>query len=166
MAKKKAAAGIRRLSPEDDLYSIFAAADENEAGESPERFAELLEESFSCNGNQDLLREKKENLDGPARASIRDELKSYPPPEDELDLHGFSAEQAASRAESFLLSARQRSLKTVRIIVGKGHHSGGRAVLREVIEGLAVTLKRRGRVLTFAWEKKEKLRSGSIIIYL
>ncbi|OQX20720.1 MAG: hypothetical protein BWK80_35435, partial [Desulfobacteraceae bacterium IS3] len=58
------------------------------------------------------------------------------------------------------------ALRTVRIIVGKGLHSEGKAVLRDVVEEKLVSLKREGMILSFKWEKTNKLKSGAIIVYL
>ena len=50
--------------------------------------------------------------------------------------------------------------------MGKGLHSQGGAVLPDVIEDLAVALKRQKVVLTYRWEKRIKRKSGSLIVYL
>ena len=93
-------------------------------------------------------------------------VKRYPPPEMDLDLHGFTALGARLRARSFLTGCRQQGYFTVRIIVGKGRHSDTGPVLPDTIEDLLVQLKSQEIVLGFEWERKKKSRSGAVIVYL
>jgi DNA-nicking Smr family endonuclease len=93
-------------------------------------------------------------------------IKRYPPPEIDLDLHGFTALGAQMKARSFLVTCRQQGYFTVRIIVGRGLHSDPGPVLPDAIEDLLVELKTQDTVLGFAWERKKKSRSGSVIVYL
>lgn len=54
--------------------------------------------------------------------------------EESLDLHGMHLAAAEQSVKRFVRDARKRHCQTVRIIVGKGHHSpGGRGVLRSEI---------------------------------
>ena len=94
-------------------------------------------------------------------------VRKYPPPQETLDLHGCTALEAEEMSRRFIKEANQRSLKTVRIITGKGLHSpGGKAVLPDAIEQLVVILKKEGVVASFAWEKKVKSKSGALLVYL
>jgi len=93
-------------------------------------------------------------------------IKRYPPPEKDLDLHGFTALGAELKAGSFLISCQQQGYFTVRIIVGRGLHSELGPVLPDMVEDLLATLKARNIVLGFAWERKKKSRSGAVIVYL
>jgi DNA-nicking Smr family endonuclease len=107
----------------------------------------------------------------PARSSpdpmpYHKRIKRYPPPENDLDLHGFTALGAELKARSFLISCQQQGYFTVRIIVGKGLHSELGPVLPDMIEDLLAKLKVRDIVLGFAWERKKKSRSGAVIVYL
>jgi hypothetical protein len=52
------------------------------------------------------------------------------------------------------------------IIVGKGLHSQGKAILPDVVEKKITRLKRKKWLLGFEWEKKDKRKSGSLIVYL
>ena len=70
------------------------------------------------------------------------------------------------RVEAYIETAALQGLDAVRIIVGKGLHSQGSAVLPDEVERKIVELKRRGRVSTFAWEKKRKRASGALLVYL
>jgi DNA-nicking Smr family endonuclease len=93
-------------------------------------------------------------------------IKRYPPPEMDLDLHGFTALGAQMKARSFLTACKYQGHFTVRIIVGRGLHSDPGPVLPDVIEDLLVDLKARDIVLGFSWERKKKSRSGAVIVYL
>ena len=54
--------------------------------------------------------------------------------DDSLDLHGQRRSDAVREVQQFIKKARERRLRIVRIVVGKGHHSrGGRGVLRSEI---------------------------------
>lgn len=91
-------------------------------------------------------------------------LKEYPTiPQDELDLHGKTSIEAERELRSFIQSAKRRSLRTVRIITGKGIHSKeGEAILREVAEDKAIEFKRESLVFSHKWEKG----GGSLLVYL
>ncbi len=109
--------------------------------------------------------------DRPARPSpdplpYHKRIKRYPPPEKDLDLHGFTALGAELKAGSFLISCQQQGYFTVRIVVGRGLHSELGPVLPDMIEDLLAKLKAREIVLGFAWERKKKSRSGAVIVYL
>lgn len=52
------------------------------------------------------------------------------PTQDELDLHGMTLEVALVQVKTFLESRRRRGLKKVRIIHGRGLHSGSEGVLK------------------------------------
>ena len=52
-------------------------------------------------------------------------------PQERLDLHGFTVDEARRRADEFLRAAQAMGLSKVLIIHGKGNHSeGGRGVLK------------------------------------
>jgi DNA-nicking Smr family endonuclease len=57
--------------------------------------------------------------------------------QDEIDLHGFTREEARESLLFFLQSARDRKFKLVRVITGKGLHSeNGQSVLSGYIKNL------------------------------
>ncbi len=54
--------------------------------------------------------------------------------QDTLDLHSFTLEEAMVRTRNFLAASKQKGLRKVLIITGKGIHSaGGESVLRPTI---------------------------------
>ncbi len=84
----------------------------------------------------------------------------------QIDLHGCNREEAERKADSFIYNASYKGLKTVRIVVGKGIHSAGKAVLPDIIETKMIALKKEQVVLSYCWEKRKKRKSGAIIVYL
>jgi DNA-nicking Smr family endonuclease len=146
--------------PDDiDLTKTFKADSEN-------KFETLLHKNLSGRSGDMLLRAKKEKTGPPSPVTIEQRIKRYPAPQEDLDLHGFTAIEADRKTDFFIRSARKRELFTVRIIVGKGLHSQGRAVLPDVVEDRLAALKNEKEVLTIRWEKRQKSKSGSVIVYL
>ncbi|MFO7850305.1 MAG: Smr/MutS family protein [Spirochaetia bacterium] len=54
-------------------------------------------------------------------------------PQDTLDLHGMKGDEAEDKLRRFLDSARRRALRKVLIIHGKGNHSTGVPVLKNIV---------------------------------
>ena len=153
--------GVNKLSTNDYLF------DEIEKETEPEKsFEELLEESLTCESSQTLIKEKITASSDKTKLSKNTKLSNYPEPQDEIDLHGFKGDEAELKADFFIRDSKARGLVTIRIIVGKGTHSEGRAVLPDIVEGKIIDLKREGQIYTFKWEKGRKLKSGAVIIYL
>ena len=153
--------GIKKLSLEDDLFN--AIEEENEPDES---FYELLEKSLSDKSSQNIIKDKIAASSKKIELSKSTKLSKYPEPQDEIDLHGLKGDESELKADFFIRDSKARGLVTIRIIVGKGTHSEGRAVLPDIVEGKIIDLKREGQIYTFKWEKGRKLKSGAVIIYL
>ncbi len=161
--KKRKNSRIRILDTGDDLEALFTG---KQSADTPHELSEILETSLTHDRFQHFLSEKYNSGNSPEKISIHHIIKKYPRPERELDLHRLSASDAEHKARCFIQDAVAAGLKTLRIIVGKGIHSAGMPVLPDCIEALLSELKKSGCVLTFSWEKREKKRSGSIIVYL
>ena len=129
-----------------------------EEGGEEEDFKTLLDQSFS--------RPRKKLKAQAKPLPLAKRLKRYPPPEADLDLHGFSALGAELKARSFIASCHQQGYFTLRIIVGKGLHSQEGPVLPDVMEDLLKNMKRENLVLSYEWDRKRKAKSGSLIVYL
>ena len=129
-----------------------------EPDEPQEDFQTLLDQSFS--------RPRKKLKPRSTPLPLNKRLKRYPPPEADLDLHGFSALGAELKARSFISSCHQQGYFTLRIIVGKGLHSQEGPVLPDVMEDLLKNMKRENTVLAYEWERRKKAKSGSLIVYL
>ncbi len=128
-------------------------------------FAQLLESSFQ-NKDKNLVKKKRKTHPKSSRISIKKRLKKYPPPEVDLDLHGFTAAGAEAKVKTFIQNHKREGYFTVRIIVGKGLHSDFGAVLPDIVEDQLKELKKQNLVIFYEWEKKKKSQSGSIIAYL
>ncbi|MDA8163964.1 MAG: Smr/MutS family protein [Desulfobacteraceae bacterium] len=129
-----------------------------------ESFAELLEESLAAPEVRQALQEKR--LAPRKRRSEAERLREYPAPQAELDLHGLTGPEAATRIERFVQTARGLKLATLRIITGRGLHSEGPAVLPDVTEHQLMALLERGLLRAYRWEKKGREQSGAAIVYL
>ena len=66
-----------------------------------------------------------------SRSSTRDSLKR---PDDEIDLHGKTRDEAIKIVQKFVIECYQKNLRSALIITGKGHHSAekGPVLKREV----------------------------------
>ncbi len=156
--------GILILTRSDNLAELLVSEKSEEKFDDD--FGEIVQNSFSEENVQAMLQEKSDSLFPKKELTASEKIKLYPAPQDEIDLHGYTSKEAEKRTESFIQTARWKGILTLRIIVGKGLHSQGKAVLRDVIENKIAVLKKRDMVLTFKWEKREKLKSGSMIVYL
>lgn len=154
--------GFRVLTDEQDLYQVFGEKKNSQR----EDFGRIFEESQQDIQQQVLLQEKKKISRKTTPLTVQARIKTYPAPQLELDLHGSTAQEAEKRTVAFIENARREKIRTVRIIVGKGLHSQGKAILPDVIEKQITRLKRKNWLLGFAWEKKDKRKSGSLIVYL
>lgn len=157
--------GIPLLDRGADLDRLFGSPEKKPDDES-EAFTDLLESSLAGETPQSVLRKKQEGAPKPRPLSVRERLKRYPPPQRDLDLHGFRSHQADQRTESFVRTAFQDGYLTLRIIVGKGLHSEDGPVLPHVVENRLRKLKRDHVVLSYRWEGRTQKRSGSLIVYL
>jgi DNA-nicking Smr family endonuclease len=165
--------GLPLLAPEADLETLFggqpdpAAPARTRFSPAAPPFARLVQRSLGERDLQQLLEEKiRRERRAVQSVSIRQQIKAHPPPQRQLDLHGCTALQAQQRTEAFVHGALHAGLATVRIIVGRGLHSPGRAVLPDAVAEKLAELKGRGKVLTFQWEKHKKSKSGALIVYL
>ncbi|MGV1097945.1 Smr/MutS family protein [Thiovibrio sp. JS02] len=161
-AKKAKAPGIRKLTLDDDLGTIFANPSDQET--RPGFASALARHDFSGPRLMEILSEKGEA--GPPPLSPQARRKNAPPPQEELDLHGCTAVEAQVKTENFLARASGLGLRTVLIITGKGLHSPDGPVLKDVIETQLKILQNENRLLAYHWEKKEKELSGGLIVHL
>ncbi len=84
--------------------------------------------------------------------------------EDELDLHGLTANQARDAVRGFLAAATYRRLRCVRIIHGKGRGSGPRGpVLKKSVN---LWLRKHDAVIAFCSAKPAHGGTGAIYVLL
>jgi DNA-nicking Smr family endonuclease len=84
--------------------------------------------------------------------------------QDHLDLHGFTGDEAALETAQFIASCKQRGLRCVRIVHGKGLRSPGREpVLKRRIRKL---LTRRDDVIAFVEPRAAQGGAGAVVVLL
>ena len=161
-SKKKAGKQpIRKLSAGDDLGVLFSHDREDTL---PDSFAGALATGIPAATLTEILTEKEE-LPTPAQA-LQAAIRNSPPPQERIDLHGCTASEAEIKTENFLARARRNRLQTVLVITGKGLHSPEGPVLKDVIEARLKIMKSNGTILAYLWEKKDREKSGALLVYL
>lgn len=148
--------GIRRIRGEEYPFG--------ETEQESVSFGDLFDDEAVDEVALQLEAARKEEDERRRRAAG---IHSYPPPQETLDLHGCTAQEAEDKTHYFVEESCRRGLRTVRVITGKGLHSpGGKAVLPDVIEQKLSLLKKDGAIAAFNWEKKVKNKSGALLVYL
>ena len=133
-------------------------AEQEAAAPEPEvEFSTLLEAS---------LKQNRLPRHAPKPISMKKRLKRYPPPEADLDLHGFTAIGAQIKTRTFISSAHAQGFFTLRIISGKGLHSEDGPVLPHVVEDLLKEMKKENTVLSYKWEGGKRSKFGAVLVYL
>ncbi|MDY0131439.1 MAG: Smr/MutS family protein [Desulforegulaceae bacterium] len=144
LQKKRAKEKIRQISMEDDLYELFTG----------KKNPGIKEYSPS-----ETIRYSK-----PDKNCLKTSMLK---PQEIVDLHGLSFLEADKRIENKIISAKYKGVGSVQFITGKGKHSKNmKPVLRDLAEKKAVEMKKNGEICSFAWEKKQKKKSGAITFYL
>ncbi len=84
--------------------------------------------------------------------------------QDDLDLHGLTADEAAAATADFLAECRRRGLRCVRIVHGKGLRSAGREpILKRRVRKL---LTRREEVIAFVEPRAAHGGGGAVVVLL
>ena len=84
--------------------------------------------------------------------------------QDDLDLHGLTADEAAAATADFLAECRRRGLRCVRIVHGKGLRSAGREpILKRRVRKL---LTRREEVIAFIEPRAAHGGGGAVVVLL
>jgi len=138
----------------------------SEQSQKESKESEDLEEDFAVLLEASLKQKKSVTKKKIIPMPIKKRLKRYPPPEAELDLHGFTALGAELKAKSFISTCKHQGYFSLRLIVGKGLHSDIGPVLPDVIEDLLKNMKKENLVLAYEWDQKKKSKSGAVIVYL
>lgn len=98
-------------------------------------FASILdkwEEGQRTKPDADSILKEKGDCAVPASASMSIKALRSLAPERELDLHGYTADQARAAIAGFVDDCSRAGLRKISIITGKGLHSSGDGVLKEV----------------------------------
>jgi len=127
-------------------------------------FAEEIESSLAGVDLEQVLVEKKGGVARPL--TLKEVLAGYPPPEEELNLHGFTGAEAGQKTSAFINGAKALRHRTVLIITGKGLHSPGPPVLPLVVEVCLEELKQKDLILHYSWGQKGREHSGAVTVFL
>ncbi len=101
---------------------------------------------------------------GVSQATVRKLRRGQYPVQAELDLHGLSAAQARVQLQDFLASAVERHAGCLRIVHGKGLHSGAQGpVLRTLVNS---ALRHIPQVLAFASARPVDGGTGAVYVLL
>ena len=111
--KKQAGASSEQRQGMEELISRYPPKEPKEADRLPE------------GGESSEIKSKRRNYEQPDLRTLK--------PQATLDLHGMNSREAEQALENFVLDCRRRSIRKVLIIHGKGHHSQGDPVLKEVV---------------------------------
>ena len=96
-----------------------------------------------------------------SRASGRDSLKR---PDDEIDLHGKTRDEAIKIVQKFVIDCYQKNLRSALIITGKGHHSAEKdPVLKREVK---FWLERNGESYILDFHEAPQRFGGSGAIWL
>ena len=96
-----------------------------------------------------------------SRSSNRDSIKR---PDDEIDLHGKTRDEAIKIVQKFVIDCYQKNFRSALIITGKGHHSAGKApVLKREIK---LWLERNGDSYITDFQEAPPRFGGSGAIWL
>jgi DNA-nicking Smr family endonuclease len=85
-------------------------------------------------------------------------------PEDKLDLHGLTIDEACPKVRFFLQDAIYQGFKTVLIITGKGLHSSDGPVLRQAVEKLLG--QQRELVIEWGVAPRRYGGDGALVVFL
>jgi DNA-nicking Smr family endonuclease len=95
-------------------------------------FSDIYGAWESKHSEEEMIEAKKQKEKKDSKGISISYLRSMKP-QDEIDLHGLTSDIAALKVSEFLVNSRNKGLKKVSIITGKGLHSeNGKCVLREV----------------------------------
>lgn len=148
------------LPEHTDFYDLFGV-DNNDADRN---FSVIIEETLGAEEISTALKEKKAPT-GKKQGSDK-QTNKQPSPQSVLDLHGYTAREAEDKTASFVRAALKNGLLSLLIITGKGLHSEGDGILRDVVETTVIELKKQNVIVSFKWEKKHKYKSGAMLVYL
>lgn len=106
--------------------------------------------------------------EAPARQAlprrVRQVARGQLRPDAELDLHGLSVDEAATKVRFFLQNAIFQGFRVVLVITGKGLHSSDRPVLREAIGKLLGELPE--QVVEWAIAPRRYGGEGALVVFL
>jgi DNA-nicking Smr family endonuclease len=143
-------------------------ADKGKPLSPEEETAAVLRESLSDLFDVDGLLDEDPALsyarEGVGPDVVKKLRKRHWPVQDELDLHGYTRDQARDAVTDFLHRANRRGVRCVRIIHGVGYGSaGGEPVLRSIVHSWLV---QKNEVVAFCAAGRSDGGHGALIVLL
>ena len=103
----------------------------------------------------------EQNSSKKSRSSTRESLKR---PDDEIDLHGKTRDEAIKIVQKFVIDCYQKNFRSALIITGKGHHSAEKVpVLKREVK---LWLERNGKTYITDFQEAPPRFGGSGAIWL
>ena len=131
---------------------IFEESDQNDA---------LMEQIFENVKDVPDKEPPTEQTSSKSKFSTRDSLKR---PDDEIDLHGKTRDEAIKIVQKFVIDCYQKNFRSALIITGKGHHSAKNApVLKKEVK---LWLERNGNSYISDFHEAPPRFGGSGAIWL
>ena len=88
-------------------------------------------------------------------------------PEATCDLHGLKRDEAARGVRSFIAASRERGLRLVLVVHGRGSNSpGGEPLLKRLLPGWLTSGEAAGAVLAFVGARAEHGGAGALYVLL
>jgi len=131
----------------------FEESDQNDA------LMEQIFDSFKDVPDKEISTEQTSNKK--SRSSTRNSLKR---PDDEIDLHGKTRDEAIKIVQKFVIECYQKNFRSALIITGKGHHSAEKSpVLKREVK---LWLERNGDSYITDFQEAPPRFGGSGAIWL
>jgi DNA-nicking Smr family endonuclease len=125
---KGGAGKTRANSQKTSLEEHHPEEDENKTDEAGNPLSAWL----SVNGVYD---KDTESVNQTEHSAARRRRLLAKKPDDEIDLHGLTQDEAQDKLETFFANAKRENFEKLLIIHGKGNHSAGDAVLKNLVRG-------------------------------
>lgn len=157
--------GVRRLAPSMhmplEIKPVSARPVQTEADEREVLREMLLDPEPDALESGDTLLYRGPGLQD---ATMRKLRRGQYARQAELDLHGYNREAARAEVARFLAHCRERSLRCVRIVHGKGHGSPNSGpVIKALLDGW---LRKRAEVLAFCSARPVDGGTGAVYVLL
>jgi len=124
----------KSIKKQKDSFSKNSDSLKNKSDNNPKwDFSNIYGTWESTHDDSKYIEEKKKAEKKENKGISISYLRSMSP-QDEIDLHGLTSDIAALKVSEFLVVSRNRGLKKVSIITGKGIHSEkGKSVIKDVV---------------------------------
>ena len=141
-----------------DFAKLFAGESAKKE-EKKESFADLLEEYSDIDFE---IHKREKELNAEEQKELFRSRSSDIKPEYEIDLHGFTQEEAEKVVETNIRGMKETNVFKIRIITGKGLHSKNEPVVKNAIDILLRQLKRDGCCSKIEWDGRTIADSGQV----